>query len=533
MNYILRTNVELTRPQEEVVWQTIATVGERESHELRVTFLRGGEPVSLEDREVFLYVQRQDDATVLMKGEVQGKEAVALLGGSCYEVPGNLTAILLVCEGRKAVCGLRVHLLVRELHGETVVDAAGAVPNLQELLRLVAVMEARKLDIETGIAAIGKMEDRIRNAEEERTAKEEERGAAERSRQEGEALRTLAELGRIGGEKSRETAEEERQEAEAFRAVAEEDREAAEEKREAEESERIQAENRRNEAEARRAEAEDAREREVSSALQEMESMKTAARRLAEAEIAAVTLPAGAEASAELTEKEGGGTVLTYGIPQGAAGVTPCLEVEETETLPAGAAATVRISGEKERPRLHFGIPRGESGSVVSVNGIAPDPSGNVTIAAGNTGVQSINGRTGDVVLTAGELGAVTGVAGGSRADDGFVTLPAASDTDAGLMSAEEHRKLAGMEEYANRYMHPAGSGYRHVPAGGSTGQILRFSEDGLAGWGEEQKVTSVAGNRVSLTFSDGVLAILMTDADGEKLDTATVTEREIRVDAG
>lgn len=50
--------------------------------------------------------------------------------------------------------------------------------------------------------------------------------------------------------------------------------------------------------------------------------------------------------------------------------------------------------------------------------------------------------------------------------------------------------KLAGIAEGANKYVHPTTAGNKHVPSGGSSGQILRWSADGTAAWGEDNNTT-------------------------------------------
>lgn len=70
------------------------------------------------------------------------------------------------------------------------------------------------------------------------------------------------------------------------------------------------------------------------------------------------------------------------------------------------------------------------------------------------------------------------------------ITIPAATDTKAGVMTAAEHTKLAGVDANANNYVHPNTSGNKHIPSGGSSGQILRWSADGTASWGEETGTT-------------------------------------------
>lgn len=65
-----------------------------------------------------------------------------------------------------------------------------------------------------------------------------------------------------------------------------------------------------------------------------------------------------------------------------------------------------------------------------------------------------------------------------------------ATETEDGLQSAEDKEKLNGIEEGANKYVHPTNSGYKHIPTGGAAGQILRWKEDGTATWGADKDTT-------------------------------------------
>lgn len=60
----------------------------------------------------------------------------------------------------------------------------------------------------------------------------------------------------------------------------------------------------------------------------------------------------------------------------------------------------------------------------------------------------------------------------------------------AGLMSGGDKTKLDGIAVNANNYVHPTTSGNKHIPAGGSEGQILRWKEDGTATWGADKDTT-------------------------------------------
>nr|DAR09677.1 MAG TPA: Peptidase [Caudoviricetes sp.] len=77
-----------------------------------------------------------------------------------------------------------------------------------------------------------------------------------------------------------------------------------------------------------------------------------------------------------------------------------------------------------------------------------------------------------------------------------------------------EKTKLAGIEVHANYYKHPTGAGYSHIPVGGSSGQILRWSAAGTAEWGADKDTTYTAAT----TTSDG----LMSAADKTKLNGIT-----------
>lgn len=59
-----------------------------------------------------------------------------------------------------------------------------------------------------------------------------------------------------------------------------------------------------------------------------------------------------------------------------------------------------------------------------------------------------------------------------------------ASQTESGHMSASDKTKLDGIAENANNYVHPTTAGNKHIPSGGTTGQILGYGgSPGVASW--------------------------------------------------
>lgn len=169
--------------------------------------------------------------------------------------------------------------------------------------------------------------------------------------------------------------------------------------------------------------------------------------------------------------------------------------------------------------------------------------------------------------VTVDGTGHVSGTAAVTKADITGLGIPAqdttygAATTDtAGLMSADDKEKLDGIASGANKYSHPTytakssgfykvtvdgtghvsgtsavtksditalgipaqdtvythptSSGNKHIPSGGSSGQILRWSADGTAVWGADNNTTYSAATQSA--------AGLMSAEDKKKLDGIT-----------
>ena len=102
---------------------------------------------------------------------------------------------------------------------------------------------------------------------------------------------------------------------------------------------------------------------------------------------------------------------------------------------------------------------------------------------------------------------------------DNNTTYDVATTSKNGLMSSGDKAKLNNIADNANNYSHPTTSGNKHIPAGGSSGQILRWSADGTATWGADNNTTYSAGTGISLsgtTFSNsGVRSISTGTSNG------------------
>ena len=86
-----------------------------------------------------------------------------------------------------------------------------------------------------------------------------------------------------------------------------------------------------------------------------------------------------------------------------------------------------------------------------------------------------------------------------------FATKEAASALSDGLMSSSDKEKLDEIAEGANNYIHPETSGNKHIPSGGSSGQILSWCGDGTAKWINHNAIDGITD---SLTAADSNIAL-------------------------
>ena len=136
------------------------------------------------------------------------------------------------------------------------------------------------------------------------------------------------------------------------------------------------------------------------------------------------------------------------------------------------------------------------TGSRVVVKFTVTNTASNPTLNVNNTGAKAIYYRS--AAISAGYLSAnrtIEFVYNGTQYEtigdfDTNTTYGVASTSSNGLMSTAMVSKLNGIANNANNYSHPTTSGNKHIPAGGSSGQILRWSADGTAVWGNDNNTT-------------------------------------------
>lgn len=107
------------------------------------------------------------------------------------------------------------------------------------------------------------------------------------------------------------------------------------------------------------------------------------------------------------------------------------------------------------------------------------------------TDLYTFNGSAGKTLdIVQGSNVTLTAAAGKLTISATNTTYGLASSSSNGLMSASDKTKLDGISAGANNYTHPTSSGNKHIPSGGSSGQILRWSADGTAVWGADNNTT-------------------------------------------
>ena len=116
----------------------------------------------------------------------------------------------------------------------------------------------------------------------------------------------------------------------------------------------------------------------------------------------------------------------------------------------------------------------------------------------------------------------------GNKADKGHGHSNATTSA-AGFMSKDDKAKLDGIAANANNYTHPTSSGNKHIPAGGSSGQFLKWSADGTAQWAANPNTDSkvnvsadTASETLYLTAATGATTAGLKYNSGVKLNAKT-----------
>ena len=152
--------------------------------------------------------------------------------------------------------------------------------------------------------------------------------------------------------------------------------------------------------------------------------------------------------------------------------------------------------------------------------------------------------------LTTDDSGAAISLVSGDGNTLATKTIPCATTTTGGLLTNAQAQSIANIKSYTagtgltlsgTTFSHATGTGYNHIPTGGSSGQILKWSSAGTATWADEYSYelptatsSTLGGIKVgeNLNISDGVLSA-DNDVFVAVYNSTTITEIKSAIDAG
>lgn len=120
-------------------------------------------------------------------------------------------------------------------------------------------------------------------------------------------------------------------------------------------------------------------------------------------------------------------------------------------------------------------------GGVKAGSNITIDADGTINAQLGSSGETSANNY--EDLSNKPQIAGITLQGNKSLADLGIQGIETGKGLSSNDYSTTEKAKLAGVEAQANKYIHPNTSGNKHVPSGGSSGQVLKWQSDGTAKW--------------------------------------------------
>lgn len=120
-------------------------------------------------------------------------------------------------------------------------------------------------------------------------------------------------------------------------------------------------------------------------------------------------------------------------------------------------------------------------GGVKAGSNITIDADGTINAQLGSSGETSANDY--EVLSNKPQIAGITLQGNKSLADLGIQGVETGKGLSSNDYTTTEKAKLAGVEAQANKYIHPNTSGNKHVPSGGSSGQVLKWKSDGTAQW--------------------------------------------------
>lgn len=218
---------------------------------------------------------------------------------------------------------------------------------------------------------------------------------------------------------------------------------------------------------------------------------------------------------------------------------TSALKLSDTyvNTLPYNTCSTAAGTAAKTVSAGTFSL---ETGAMVVVKFTTANTAANPTLNVSSTGAKAIyyNGEAiSKDYLKANKVyqfiynGTQWDLVGDTYSDMTGATSSAAGK--AGLVPAPAAGKQASflrgdgtwVVPTDTKYTHPTTAGNKHIPSGGASGQILKWSADGTAAWGDESSGTSIeSGPYLPAAGNEGDVFLKTSMAGQQYTETITVS---------
>ena len=138
---VLEYDVDLERGYERRPLPVDFGSGDDLAHTIIVTAHRGKTKVDLAGIEVLAYINRADNATVLLTGTVENGKALIHLTESCYAINGRVWIVVKFSDGDTRSTVLWLEGNINRTSNGAVVDPEELIPSIDELLVQIKVIE--------------------------------------------------------------------------------------------------------------------------------------------------------------------------------------------------------------------------------------------------------------------------------------------------------------------------------------------------------------------------------------------------------
>ena len=189
------------------------------------------------------------------------------------------------------------------------------------------------------------------------------------------------------------------------------------------------------------------------------------------------------------------GTLRTSGFTIAKSVPSDAKFTDTVYTLPTASSSVLGGVKVGSNITLSSGVISLTKSNVTSALGYTP-PTSNTTYSAGTgltlTGTSFSLSNSG---VSAGSYGPTSNVSGSNGTT---INIPQITVDAMGRVTSVTNRVYTSVDNNTV-YTHPTSSGNKHIPSGGSSGQILRWSADGTAVWGNDNNTTYGQANSSTL----------------------------------